>query len=775
MRDNTFLGKYCADCHSDGISEGGFDLERLEAELSDPAQFATWQRVFDRIDSGEMPPEDSDTPDRNEQSKFLQSVGRNLHKQHERIKGTVLRRLNRREYENTLNDLFGTELQLEGMLPVDAKSHEFDNVGEALGISMVHLQQYLTAIDLVLEDAIAKEAERPEQKTVDANYVSSREGPQFIGKFWKKLDDNAVVFFQRMGYPTGMLRGTEVKPPGRYKIRVRGYAYQSENPVTFRIGGTSFLRGSEKITHGYASFQPGEAQTVELESYIPNRYMIELDPWEIDTGSYNIRKQGIEDYDGPGLAILNVELEGPLVDQFPSRGHTLLFEGFERKALPKRNKWQKETYFQLTAEDEERAAKNALQRIAKLAFRRPVNADEIDRYLDLFLAQRMSGEELESALKTAVAGLFCSPDFIYFAENTGWLNDHALANRLSYFLSRSLPDGRLTKLADQGKFANSPENLLAETRRLLAEHTSARFIHDFCDAWLNLRDIEFTSPDKSLYPEWDNYLLHSMLKETRAYVRKLFEDNLPIDRLVQSDFAMLNDRLARHYGIEGVSGPEIRAVQLPSDSLRGGLLSQASILKVSANGTNTSPVVRGVWVMERILGNPPQPPPPGISGVEPDIRGATTLRELLEKHRALDSCRGCHAAIDPPGFALEEFNAIGGFRERFRSLGEGERVDLQIRGQRVRYRLGQNVDASGELASGTSFQDFREFRTLLADDKESLAKAFVEKLLTFATGRELGFSDRPIVTRIVADCSKNGYRVRDLLEQVILSEAFRRK
>ncbi|HRX77430.1 MAG TPA: DUF1588 domain-containing protein, partial [Pirellulaceae bacterium] len=203
--------------------------------------------------------------------------------------------------------------------------------------------------------------------------------------------------------------------------------------------------------------------------------------------------------------------------------------------------------------------------------------------------------------------------------------------------------------------------------------------------------------------------------------------------------------------------------------------SQASILKVSANGTNTSPVVRGVWVMERILGQAPPPPPAGVGGVEPDIRGAKTLRELLDKHRDLDTCRSCHQMIDPPGFALESFNPVGGWRDRFRSTGEGERINLEVRGNKVRYKLGLEVDASGELPDGREFSGFLAFRELLAEQEDLLAKALATKLLIFATGREMGFSDRAEIERIVRESAAKGHGVRELIHLVVMSEAFRFK
>jgi len=266
-----------------------------------------------------------------------------------------------------------------------------------------------------------------------------------------------------------------------------------------------------------------------------------------------------------------------------------------------------------------------------------------------------------------------------------------------------------------------------------------------------------------------------MLEESRSFFRELVRSNLSAGNIVRSDFAMLNNRLAEHYGIPGVDGPEIRKVSLPANSIRGGVLTQGSVLKVSANGTNTSPILRGIWVLERIYGEEPPPPPAGIPGVEPDIRGASTIRELLAKHREMVRCQSCHELIDPPGFALESFNPIGGWRENYRSLGTGEKVDASVNGIRVRYRAGPPVDPSGQLPDGTPFADFRAFRDLLAEQEDTIAKTVAKSLLTFATGREMGFSDRPEINRIVAASAGEGHGMRDLIERVVASDIFLRK
>ena len=567
---------------------------------------------------------------------------------------------------------------------------------------------------------------------------------------------------------------------GRYRIKVTGYAYQSDKPITFAVGATTFQRGAPKPTFGYYSFSPGQPTSIELTAWIENNYMIEITPWGISDPDNQIRKNGIDSYQGPGLAINHVELEGPIVDEFPSRGHQLIFAGLNRKEIePKDRAARKKPWyvpqFEIVSEAPLRDATAMLTRVASKAFRRPVSADEIEDYVALFKAQSDEGANFEEALRTAVVAIFTSPEFLFLQEPAGRLDDFAIASRLSYFLTRTAPDEPLLEAAAKSQLSKDPEVLLAHARRLLDDPRSERFVIDFTDAWLNLRDIEFTSPDQNLFPEFDPFLQYSMLQETRQFFHALLDDNASVRNIVKSDFAMLNNRLAKLYGIGGVEGPQLRRVSLPADSVRGGLLSQGSILKVSANGTNTSPVVRGVWVTERIIGKTPPPPPPGVPGVEPDIRGASTLRELLHKHRDNDSCRACHSMIDPPGFALESFNPIGGWRDHFRSLGEGEKVDLQVNGRKVRYKVGPKVDASGELQDGTRFDGFQEFRDLLAKDENLLAKTLATKLLTFATGREMGFSDRITINKIVQQSKIKGHGLRDLIELVVLSDVFRTK
>jgi hypothetical protein len=360
-------------------------------------------------------------------------------------------------------------------------------------------------------------------------------------------------------------------------------------------------------------------------------------------------------------------------------------------------------------------------------------------------------------------------------EKPGRLDDYALASRLSYFLWNSEPDETLRDLAKRGALKKT-STLMAQAQRMLADDKSKRFTEAFLDYWLDLRKINNTSPDTALYSDYvlDDYLVESQVDETRRYFQELIRGDLPTRNLVASDFVIINDRLATLYGIPGIKGVDFRRVQLSPDSPRGGLLTQASVLKVTANGTTTSPVLRGAWIMERILGKPAPPPPPGIAAVEPDIRGAKTIREQLDKHRTNKSCNVCHAKIDPAGFALENFDVMGGWRDRYRAIGDGEKVPGYAKsGQPFEFHMTQPVDASGALPGGANFKDVRELKRLLLQDERQIARNFVNQLVIYSTGAPIRFGDRLKVEAIL-DRTKN-YGVKSLIEALIESDLFRNK
>ena len=331
------------------------------------------------------------------------------------------------------------------------------------------------------------------------------------------------------------------------------------------------------------------------------------------------------------------------------------------------------------------------------------------------------------------------------------------------------------KLAASGELSE-PSILLSQVERMLRDDRASALTENFAGQWLGLRNIDFTSPDAELYPEFDELLRQSMIDETRMYFQYMLEQNRSLKECIDSDYTFVNQRLAEHYGIEQVHGLEMRKVELAAESVRGGFLTQGSILKVTANGSNTSPVTRGAWVLERFLDRPTPPPPSGVAAVEPDIRGAVTVRQQLERHRSDPSCSSCHQWIDPPGFALENFDPIGGWRDRYRTLGGGERPSFPQDPHTfawIRYRYGLPVDASGTTESGDRFDDIRSFKELLLENEETITRSVTKQLLTYALGRRLSFSDREDIESITKETLANGNGLRTLIQNIVLSDLFR--
>ena len=369
-----------------------------------------------------------------------------------------------------------------------------------------------------------------------------------------------------------------------------------------------------------------------------------------------------------------------------------------------------------------------------------------------------------------------SPAFLLLEEKPGPLDAWALASRLSYFLWNSPPDQELRAVAASGKLLE-PEELRRQTERMLNDPRSQRFVNHFLDYWLDLRNITLTEPDVNLYPEYSSLYTESMLEETQAYFAEMLKQNLSAGYIVDSDFLTINQRMARLYDIPDVQGFHTRRVSIPDDHVRGGLLTQASLLKITANGTTTSPVVRGTFVLSRLLGDPPPPPPDEVPAVEPDISGATTIRAQLAQHRSIKSCAACHAKIDPPGFALESFDVMGTWRSKYRAtLKDREKgIDLRINGKPVLYKWGLPVDSRGELTDGSRFNDVNEFRELLLAHEDQIARNLLEQFIIYGTGTPVRFADRPAVDAMLERLKKDKHGIRSMIHEVVQSELFRHK
>jgi hypothetical protein len=408
------------------------------------------------------------------------------------------------------------------------------------------------------------------------------------------------------------------------------------------------------------------------------------------------------------------------------------------------------------------------------AYRRPYTPTEYQTF-ERILSAKLD-KNLTDAMVDAYTAVLCSPGFLYLEEKPGPLSATALASRLSYFLWNAAPDAELRRLGSSGELAK-PEVLRTQTERLLQDPRSKQFFRAFLDYWLDLRKLNENTPDVTLYPDYylDDLLTESAEAQTRLYFAHLVEHNLPAKNIAQSNFTYLNAKLAEHYGIPGVNGWQLRKVDLKDNTLRGGFLTNASILKITANGTTTSPVIRGTWIMERIVGQPPPPPPPGVGAVEPDTRGATTIREQLAKHRANASCNACHKNIDPPGFALESFDVMGAQRTHYRSLEEGDPVlGLGKNGHAFTFKLGKPVHASGEF-QGQSFQGIEDFQSILAKNDRQLARNFASQLIVYSTGAPAGFAGRQALENILDQSAASQYGLRTIIHQIIQSDFFRNK
>jgi hypothetical protein len=525
---------------------------------------------------------------------------------------------------------------------------------------------------------------------------------------------------------------------------------------------------TEERIVGYHDVPPGEPTLIEFVEKLEPRNTVRFVVDGLGVTPPTVEKVGAENYKGPGLAIQWVEIEGPLHDTWPPASHRRLFGDLEQERAPTpEDKSRLEVVSKQPLVDAERLLRDFLRR----AFRRSVTEEDVKPFLARVKAKLEAGASFEQAMRVGYKAVLVSPHFLFLREQPGKLDDFALASRLSYFLWSSMPDDELLALAGEGKL-QEPGTLRGQVERMLKDPKAAAFTQNFVGQWLDLRKIDDTAPDPALYPEYDDILKVAMVKEAFLFFGEVLKHDLSLTNFVASDFTMLNGRLAKHYGIPGVTGQEFKKVALPKDSHRGGVLTMAGVLKVTANGTTTSPVLRGSWVLDRILGTPPPKPTMDVEAVEPDIRGATTIRQQLAKHRERAACAGCHAKIDPPGFALESFDVIGGWRDYYRSVGKGG--PAVVNGRTMRYKKGPDVDPADVLPDGSKFANTDEFKQLLLRDKGQLARALTEKLLTYATGAAPAKGD-PGVEAIVRKVRDKDYGLRTLVHEIVQSKVFQTK
>lgn len=763
----------CVECH-DGATETSLNLLALQKNLSEPANFRQWQDIYDRILAAEMPPKTAPPPNVQQRSSALAALKRDLlaaNQNTRKGRGRVpARRLTRSEYEYTVRDLLAIDGEFQSRLPPESTTGSFDTIGAAQHFSSLHLESYLAAADAALETAIRlhKNPHRTHKFDLANNEHLNAFHDRDVsigGSISRKLDVGVAIFRDVDYLLRSDLHGFRMRRSGSgmYRINITAQAFQSDTPVAMKlivkdISGQTQLIGAWDLI-------PGQTHTIEATAWLTRTKVFyvamaeERPPALILADIYDAG--GSKGYQGAGVHVHSIRVEGPLTGGWPPKSTRQIFSELELTQTTD------DTFNIDTSAEPLSNVKQIVAKFAPLAFRRPLQDGELDAFADLARPPIAAKQDFHEVIKTPLRAILSSPQFLLLTGPPGPLDDYALASRLSYFLWKTLPDSELLALAERNELSK-PDVLAEQVERLLRDPRSGRFLSDFSGQWLRLNEIDATTPDEKLYPEYDEILHQSVLLETKAFLNELVCEDLSITNLIDSDFLFLNRRLADHYGIDNITGQEVRRIKRPPNSPRGGILTQASILKVTANGLVTSPVKRGAFVLSDLLGTPPPPPPNDVGSIEPDTSGATSIRDLLQRHRKVESCARCHSEIDPPGFAMESFDPIGGFRTHYRKTFE----DIL---SFVQYEDGPEVDFNGVTATGQTLRGIEDLKQHLMSQQKQLARHFISQLLAYSTGGEIQFADRDEIAAILQRTQKSDFAVRTIIHEVVQSQIFRNR
>jgi hypothetical protein len=728
------ITRYCGDCHAGAQPEAGVAFDALPADVTAPPQRRLWERVRDYIGARMMPPAESPQPTATERETllaWLSDVALKIDCSGPIDPGRVtIRRLNRTEYNNTIRDLVGIDFQPADDFPADDVGYGFDNIGDVLSLPPLLLEKYLTAAEQIVDRAIQiRQPDGGPTRRYEAEFEQATVGSRY-GEGAFNLYSNGEVFVRHV-----------FEEPGEYIVRIRAFGQQAGDEPC-RMG----LRIDDEQR---AEF---EVAAVERDPQVYEQRLT------IEAGAHRVAAAFLNDYYRPqardpnqrdrNLVIDYIEVAGPLT------GPPEPPESHRRIVL---------CHPDDDGADERECARKILRKFASWAYRRPATAEEVERLVALGGQAREAGASFEEALKLPLTAVLVSPYFLFRVEldhpadrpdGSYPINDFELASRLSYFLWSSMPDDELFHLAFQQKLRD-PAVLDEQVRRMLRDPKSQALVENFAGQWLQLRNLDRLAPDPGLFPGFDEPLRQAMRRETEMLFAAVKDEDRGVLDFLDADFTFVNERLARHYGLEGVTGDEFRRVDQPDDR-RGGVLTHASVLTLTSNPTRTSPVKRGKWVLETLLGTPPPPPPPGAGDLPEEQAGQLTgtLREKMEQHRQKANCASCHARMDPLGFGLENFDAIGAWRDR-----EGE----------------FEIDSSGELPGGESFRGPAELRKILAGKRDLFIRCLSEKMLTYALGRGLEYYDACTINTITAHLSASDYRFSELILAVVGSEPFQRR
>ncbi len=727
-----FVKKYCIECHGTDLSEGGIALHIFDSEKSVQKARKVWGKVLPMLQIEAMPPveEGRERPTHDEYlaiTSWLEDKLFNIDCKMDSDPGRVtVRRLNRAEYNNTVRDLLGIDFSPADDFPSDDVGYGFDNIGDVLSVSPLLMEKYLTA------------AERISEKVISADDPVKSRKARFDGKKLK---------------PSG---AAEETGDGTYGINSIGQVTAEHK---FPREGDYVLRGSamadqagDELAKMVFSIDGNAVHTFEVKGPRElNEYEFKL---HLSGGNHQFTAAFPNDFYDPkgkkgkdrNLYVHWLEIAGPLdtrPDDLPE-SHRRLIVATPNAIRP--------------AAD---AARECLRPLVRRAFRRPVADEEVNRFVPLVELAISQGESFDRGMQLALQGVLCSPNFLFRIETDPSPNDpkskheitqSELATRLSYFLWSSMPDDELLSVAERGELRN-PDVLPVQVRRMLKDARSVALVDNFATQWLNLRSLDELTPDPTKFPDYSPQLRDDMLRETQKFFEHSLREDLSTLELIDGKFTFMNERLAKHYGIDGIKGDEFRRVPLDSVRGRAGLLTQASILMVTSNPGRTSPVKRGKWIMENILGTAPPPPPPNVPSLEETQKAqpGASLREQLKIHRENAICNSCHRQMDDLGFGFEHFDAIGRWRDR-----DGQ----------------HDIDASGILPSGEKFNGSTELIAILKTRDKQFNRCLAEKLLTYAIGRGLEFYDRCALDKLLNTHAAEGHRFSSLITQIVLSEPF---
>ncbi len=722
---------YCYDCHGDGSKKGEFALDKYKSIDEMIADRDTWKRIRNHIDFRLMPPPDEDAPTDAERTKMLSWIDsavfpvdpNNPDPGH-----VTLRRLNKTEYRNTIRDLLGVDVNVDEILPPDDSGYGFDNIGDVLTLSPVHLERYLEAAGVALDKAVDVGPPRPPSVTVQ-------------GREFRTADKNDGQFRTGKNFyfaaSVEAMRDFKLKP-GRYRVVVTagGEAVSKEaGKLVLKVDGKEITTWD--VGNPITQPKPFDAEITVTGT--PQRVSLFFANDFYDPGNPEPKERD------RNVMVNQVTMEGPL-DGPPAPKpdtHLRIYGSTERPS----------------GQTDEAYMSEVLLKFARRAFRRPALEGEIQRYLGFNVIAKRQGQPVEVAIRNAMEAMLVSPAFL-FREEPGMgtaksgrqlISEHALAARLSYFLWSSMPDDQLFRQASAGKLR---ENLGAEIARMIADPKSAEFVSNFAGQWLQLRNLSGVFPNADRFPSYyEDKLAGLMRKETEMLFEDVLKRNLPVDTLLTADYTFINEKLANHYAIPDVKGPEFRKVSLQGTGRRG-IFGHGSFLTMTSYPNRTSPVLRGQYILENILDTPAPPPPPNV----PQLTGAggghkgMSLRQQMEKHRDDPGCASCHALMDPIGFGMQNFDAVGRWRD-----AENDKP----------------IDASGTLVTGQKFTGPDELMKIIStDSKPAYHHALAVKLLTYALGRGVDWYDRPAIEGIVMKAESQDARFLSMIQAVVTSVPF---